>query len=319
MACALGACGRIGFESVGAGGDDVAMTDASPDDGAMMTGDGEMMGVWTVFAPAPPTTADLYTVWAFSPNDIWIGGIGGVVYEFNGTSWAARSGPTQDVYMLWGLSANDLWEVGRLCEVRRWNGAAWSPFVVPGCTNASFYAVNGISATDVWLVGVGGTIEHWVSGTFTTMPQANNIDFWAVWPVSATEAYIVGTRGTILHWNGIALFDESIANNVIVSAVWGTLGGDVWIVGTGGLIYRKPPGGAWTQVTSPTTTFLYWVFGTSANNVWAVGDFGVTLHFDGTSWKTVTVAATTSLRAIARVPGGGLRMVGHAGTILRNP
>ena len=307
------ACGRIGFDSLGTGtGDDVANTDATPGDGEI-TASG-----WSVFAPAPPTTADLYSVWAFAENNVWIAGADGDMYQFDGTAWIPRAGPVQDVYQIWGAAPADLWEVGRLCEAARWGGAAWAPVTIPGCASTSYFAVSGVSSEDLWIAGVGGDLRHVVGGTLMLLAQSNNVDLWSVWPVSASDVYFTGTRGTILRWNGATILDESIGGNVIVSSAWG-LPGDLWVVGSGGLIYRKQGNAAWAQVPSPTTTFLYFVFGTSATSVWAIGDGGVTLHFDGTSWKQVSVPATTTLRAIAAVPGGGLRMVGHGGTLLRLP
>jgi hypothetical protein len=104
-----------------------------------------------------------------------------------------------------------------------------------------------------------------------------------------------------------------------MTSVWRAPNDDVWVVGGAGRIFRKPAGGAWTAVTSPTSTFLYWVSGTSATDIWAVGEFGVTLHYDGVAWSMSTQVVTTALRTIAAVPGGGLRMVGHGGAVLRNP
>lgn len=307
--CALSACGRVGFDHAGTGSIDAA-TDGS--------NNMEMALAWKAFSPAPPTTADLYSVWAFAENDVWIAGSDGDLYQFDGTSWSARSGPTEDVYQLWGASATELWEVGRLCNVSRWTGMAWTPVTVPGCASTSYFAVHGLSANDFWIGGAGGDLRHVVGGTFMLVPQANNIDLWSVWPVSATETYFTGTRGTILRWNGTTMLDESMGGSVTISAMWGTAG-DLWIVGTGGLIYRKLGAGAWTQVASPTTSFLYWVFGTSPTDIWAIGDAGVALHYGGEDWKLVTMPATTTLRSITRVPGGGLRMVGHGGTVLRLP
>ena len=150
------------------------------------------------------------------------------------------------------------------------------------------------------------------------MSPKSNIDLWSVWPVSATETYFTGTRGTILRWNGTTMLYESIGGSIVVASMWGTAG-DLWVVGTGGRIHRKLGTGAWMPVASPTTAFLYAVHGTSASDVWAIGDAGVALHFDGASWTQASVPATTTLRALTRVPGGGLRMVGHAGTLLRHP
>jgi hypothetical protein len=61
---------------------------------------------------------------------------------------------------------------------------------------------------------------------------------------------------------------------------------------------------------------LYSVWGTSATDVWAIGDLGTAIHFDGTSWKTVTMPTSQPLRAMTGVPGDGIRAVGHVGTVL---
>jgi len=50
------------------------------------------------------------------------------------------------------------------------------------------------------------------------------------------------------------------------------------------------------------------VWGSSAQNLFVVGDAGVARHFDGTSWASVDVAASTSCSACgarARPPSGG--------------
>jgi hypothetical protein len=321
---ALCACGRLGF---GAGddvvGDDVG-GDGGGDSGNGLPSDSDGAGDpaggnWTAFTPALPAAVDLYAVWAYAPNNIWVGGIGGAIYQFDGTSWNARPGPAKDVNTLWGSVANDLWEVGTLCEVRRWNGSAWTTVTVPGCTNASYFGIGGLSATDVWLVGVAGTIDHLVGTTWTALPQGSNFDLWSVWPVSASEAYVVGTKGKILHWTGTSFADESIGQNLIMSTVWASSTNDVWLAGQG-QIYRKLNGGAWTPVTNPPY-FVWWMFGRSANDIWAIGDAGSVLHYDGAQWTVgmAPVASTIGLRSMTSVPGGGLVMVGDGGTILAHP
>lgn len=60
--------------------------------------------------------------------------------------------------------------------------------------------------------------------------------------------------------------------------LWGSSANDVWAVGLGGTILRWQ-GSSWTKVTSPVTESLYDVWGSSANDVWAVGDFGTVLHW----------------------------------------
>jgi hypothetical protein len=44
----------------------------------------------------------------------------------------------------------------------------------------------------------------------------------------------------------------------------------------------------WVPVTSGTANFLEGVWGTAANDVWAVGPNGTILHWNGTGWESVT-------------------------------
>lgn len=324
LAIALCACGRFGFDStstrdatasmsgdaVGGDGGNVSMTDA-----AVIVGG----GAWTTFASSPGAT-DLYSMWGFGQTDVWVGGAAGFTRQFDGTQWITKTGFTGDVNMLWASSPTDMWAVGTQCEVKRWTGLAFTTITVPGCSNQSYFAVAGLSSTDVWVVGVGGRIDHMTGNlNWASFPQGNNVDFWSVAPVSATNAYFVGTKGTIKHWTGSTFLDESIAQNIILTSVWAASATDVWAVGATGLILHKTGAGAFTQVTSPTTQFLYWIWGTAANDIWAVGATGTILHYDGTSWGLVASPVTTTLRMVGRVNGNGLRIVGHGGVVLTHP
>ena len=73
--------------------------------------------------------------------------------------------------------------------------------------------------------------------------------------------------------------------------MWAASSTDVFAVGDGGVILRRV-GGAWTRMTSNTTSNLRGVWGTSSSNIWAVGQGGGVVHFNGTAWARVTVAAT---------------------------
>ncbi|MBA3538767.1 MAG: hypothetical protein H0T79_04000 [Deltaproteobacteria bacterium] len=318
---ALSACGRLGFEpGTGAPGD------GQPDDGQLLTdavtqsGDAPdattLASEWTMVPPGPATVSNLWAARAFSATDLWVGGTGGTIVHHDGTSWAPSTSAADDLYMLWG-TATDLWAVGRACAAQRWNGTAWNPIAVLGCTNGALFAVAGTAATDVWVVGTGGAVKHW-TGSWTDLSQSGAVDFWSVWPAAANDVYLVGTKGTILHYTG-TFADQSPAQNVTLASIWGTGAGEYWVVGAAGTILHKVGAGAWTLVASPTTQFLYAVFGTSATDVWAVGTAGTLIHYDGVQWSSESVPITVTLRAIAGVPGGGLRIAGDGGIVLAHP
>ena len=291
----LSACGRLGFDATSASSTlDADINDTSLADAAVIVGG----GAWTTFAPGPGAT-DLHSLWGFGKTDVWVGGTGGFIRSFDGTSWITKTGFNGDVQMIWASSPIDLWAVGPQCEVKRWTGLAFTAITVPGCANQSYFAVAGLSATDIWLVGTGGRIDHMTGNlNWASFPQANTIAFWGVAPISASEAYVVGTMGNILHWNGSSFIDESIGQNVTLTSVWAASATDVWVVGATGLILHKFGGGAFTQVTSPTTQILYRVWGTAANDIWALGAGGTLIHYDGTTWGLVATPVTTTLRAM---------------------
>ena len=66
----------------------------------------------------------------------------------------------------------------------------------------------------------------------------------------------------------------------------------MWAVGTVGTIRRcRGDVHLWEAVDDvPTNEALNAVWGTSASDIWAVGDAGVVLHYDGARWSRVKVA-----------------------------
>jgi len=66
----------------------------------------------------------------------------------------------------------------------------------------------------------------------------------------------------------------------VLRSVWGTSLNDLWAVGDDGRIAHFD-GTTLTEVASPVTTALRSVHGTGPNDVWAVGDDDVVLHYTG--------------------------------------
>jgi len=65
--------------------------------------------------------------------------------------------------------------------------------------------------------------------------------------------------------------------------------------------------------------FLFDVFGTDGNNVFACGARGAMFHFNGTVWDTVSMGTSKAITTIWGLPGDNtLYAVGHGGTIWRN-
>ena len=149
----------------------------------------------------------------------------------------------------------------------------------------------GSSSSDVFAVGYFGTIFHYDGIAWSEIKPgiaSDFWDFWGVWVNSPTDAFAVGTEYfkdtpylTIWHYNG---------------SIWSTLYSDIH-VGLNG------------------------VWGSSGDNVFAVGGYlddqskGIIMHYDGNSF-TYIFPNTESLYAIWGCSSNDVFAVGENGTIL---
>jgi len=76
------------------------------------------------------------------------------------------------------------------------------------------------------------------------------------------------------------------------------------------------PVSSWTVDVAPVLPFTD-VWGTSPSDVYAVGDGGTILHYDGNSWSTMTSGTTVVLNGVWGTSSGDVHVVGVYGTILR--
>ncbi|MBA4377822.1 MAG: hypothetical protein C0395_04080 [Gemmatimonas sp.] len=100
----------------------------------------------------------------------------------------------------------------------------------------------------------------------------------------------------------------------LLMSVWGTGPQDVFAVGQPGVILHYD--GAWTLDSVPDT-MLTSVWGTSSSDVYACGHNGAIWHFDGSAWRRENSGTTADLFDIGRGPYGEIHAVGREGTILR--
>ncbi|MFN8472152.1 MAG: hypothetical protein U0822_08190 [Anaerolineae bacterium] len=90
---------------------------------------------------------------------------------------------------------------------------------------------------------------------------------------------------------------------------------NVWAVGEEGVILHWE-GSRWRQADSPVQTALKAVAAAATDDVWAVGEGGVILHFDGDRWRNWSSPTRADLLAVAVVSTGDAWAIGAEDTIL---
>jgi hypothetical protein len=93
-------------------------------------------------------------------------------------------------------------------------------------------------------------------------------------------------------------------------AVWGNSGSDVFAVGDGGTILHYD-GVDWSNMDSGTSQPLYDVWGSSGSDVFAVGDGGTILHYDGMTWNAMSSHTSVRLEGVWGSSGRDVFAVGH--------
>ena len=97
--------------------------------------------------------------------------------------------------------------------------------------------------------------------------------------------------------------------------VWGSSGSDVFAVGNSGTILHYD-GTSWSAMASGTTIQLNGVWGCSETDVFAVGANGTILHYDGSTWSAMASGTTQALYGVWGSSGTDVFAVGNSGTIL---
>ncbi len=97
-------------------------------------------------------------------------------------------------------------------------------------------------------------------------------------------------------------------------------GGDYWAVSDHATLFRSADGGTWQRIYVPSAgpqPGFKAVAAVADDNVWAVGEQGWVVHFDGHAAKKIHVPTQSTLRAIATNSVGQVYVGGNGGTLLQ--
>ena len=265
------------------------------------------------------TGIDLHGVWGSSDNSVFAvgskvsnGQSHGVILHYDGVSWSAMSGVTADVLEgIWGSSDNDVFAVGtRLLDdqwcgvILHYDGSSWS--TMSGDNPDELVAIWGSSAANVLAVGQNGTILRYDASSWTAMSSGSASFLYGIWGSSDNSIFAVGasahsapeTSGSpgpaILHYDGSSWTAMSSGTAGILDSIWGTSDNNVFAVGASGTILHYD-GSTWSAVTTRIAPDLYAVWGSSDNNVLAVGDSATVLRYDGSTWGRLSGISTTRI------------------------
>jgi len=227
---------------------------------------------------------ELYSVFAVTATDVWVGGTQGYVGHYSGSTWTEYRPAAPDPEAIWGAAANDVWMLYDSGLRYHWNGTALTN--MPTSQVRYIGGAWGTAANDVW--GFGETvisslyypaIDHYDGTTWTRTVLPGSGTVIAFWNSGPNDLYaVISLNGTtrMLHGDGTTWNATPIGpTGMQILDVWGRAANDVWVAGKQGAIAHYD-GTTWTMSATGTTKSLVDIGGT-ATVIWAAGD-GVVLR-----------------------------------------
>jgi hypothetical protein len=147
-------------------------------------------------------------------------------------------------------------------------------------------------------VGSSAQIFHFDGSAFTLTPSGepdgnpNGTVWHDVNGSGESDVWAVGNKGRVTHFDGTSWTSSQSAAVSDLDDVWVAPDGNAWAGGQSGVALRYTPGGSWQKIAALAFSTLQWVSvtGTSSSDVWIGAQQGQLYHFDGSTWKSVTVA-----------------------------
>jgi hypothetical protein len=263
-------------------------------------------GHWngTAFDPQPSIASEyLLAGWVHPSGEGWAVGYGGRMGHktaVNG-AWSFQAGSPHASYdslsALAVVSDDDVWAVGRL-SLAHWNGATWTD-VAPASTNyrQEFNGVWASGKNDVWVTSWGSNapdnLQHWNGAAWTTTAHPGPNYLNAVWGAASNDVW-VSFETSAPGGSGDGMHWDGASWKILATgprgyAIHGSSASDVWSVGDAGKI-RRYDGASWKNVASGTSQPLYAVRSFSASDAWAAGEGGTLLRWNGTTWSAAATA-----------------------------
>lgn len=271
-------------------------------------------GSWSTLSLAP----DLIDVWTTASNAAIAVGEFGSIFRWNGSTWTRQGTPTTaTLNAVWSASATDAFAGGDNGTMLRWNGSSWSAMSFP--STSSVYGLWGSGSTNVYAVTSSGQIVRFNGSSWSVVATASAA-LWSIHGSSANDIVAGGESGTVLRFNGSSWTSLNASTTGTLAGIF-ALGPSSYLsvganaAGSAGIAFLGSSGG-WNATSTGSPRVLVSVWGTSATDVYATGEQGTILRYNGSSWATMNSGTADLLWSVsgASDASGGFA-VGYNSTV----
>ncbi len=242
-----------------------------------------------------------------------------------GTSWRGNSSRIWKVEAqingtslnaIWGSSEADIFAVGDSGTILHYNGNDWDEEILP--TTLNINSVWGTAADSVYVVGESGLLLHYDGANWTDVVSLFSETLEGLWCGNESGCTAAGQDVTVLAGAAAGSPWEPVYSSEhfgSLRGIWGISDSDIFAVGDFGTLLHYD-GSQWTSIDIGTNEILYGVWGSGADDVYVVGGNGTIIHYDGTIWTPMQSGTENTLAGVWGNGADEVYAVGEDGTIL---
>jgi photosystem II stability/assembly factor-like uncharacterized protein len=203
--------------------------------GTILQRDRADLGNWLV--NSSPVMTDLYAVSVLSEDVAYAVGAAGVILEYDGTDWTRvanglTSETLRDVWVGTVGSDTVVFAVGDQGTTVRFDGLTWSS---PSAVALSpLKSVVGLSNGDALAVGIQGWVLKYSAsaGTWGTLPVTGTIEnLTSIWAADNSTQFIAAESGRVFKLVGTTLTEIETSSGFDLSGIYGISATDFFAVG----------------------------------------------------------------------------------------
>jgi hypothetical protein len=185
----------------------------------------------------------VYALWGPNTTSFYTGAGGGIIGYLNNGNLSSYFLNTDNIQSIWGSSANNVYAAtsdGTIYNEKSTSGT-WNQMTTPNGTG-TLYSIWGSSSSDIYAVGANGTVLHNTgTNTWTAQTSGTTVTLRAVWADTpgtgyTADAYAVGDAGTVQHYNGNKWINMPAPVTSRFRSVWGTSATNLYVVGDNGVV-----------------------------------------------------------------------------------
>jgi hypothetical protein len=212
----------------------------------------------------------------------------------NGNEQGTGSDPA---YAIFPFSADNMW-VASDASIDHWDGNTFQRFCLTiGYGQRGLRRIWG-AQDQFYVVCSSGFILRY-DGSWQSIPTGTTLEFQDLWGTvnqASGQVQCLAVACNRFTNNGSAvvqLFDASASAITTsglpsnISGVWSANGKEWYICGDG-LYKSKSLSSSWRRINGVPLIYKESIRGIAANDIFVVGDFGLVLHFNGSTWSDLT-------------------------------